>query len=85
MNWKRPKRLQNSEIDDVAGTRAMASMEIGRIVYNNFCADIVEGRRAVDASIALLVPQSNTQDMMYAIAEKATAMIEADLQSRDHG
>ncbi|PSN64811.1 alcohol oxidase [Corynespora cassiicola Philippines] len=57
------------------GTCAMAPREMGGVVDENLRVYEVQGLRVVDASIFPLVPQSNTQSLVYVIAERASELI----------
>jgi choline dehydrogenase-like flavoprotein len=57
------------------GTCAMAPQEAGGVVDPELCVYGVKNLRVVDASIMPLVPQSNTQSLVYAIAERAADII----------
>ncbi|KAF2197697.1 glucose-methanol-choline oxidoreductase-like protein [Delitschia confertaspora ATCC 74209] len=57
------------------GTCAMAPKESGGVVDSEFKVYGVGGLRVVDASVIPLVPQSNTQSLVYAIAEGAADVI----------
>jgi choline dehydrogenase-like flavoprotein len=57
------------------GTCAMAPKEKGGVVDDNLRVYGVRGLRVVDASVFPLVPQSNTQSLVYAVAERASKLI----------
>jgi choline dehydrogenase-like flavoprotein len=57
------------------GTCAMAPREAGGVVDTELRVYGVKNLRVVDASIMPLVPQSNTQSLVYAIAERAADII----------
>ncbi len=57
------------------GTVAMAPKEKGGVVDAKLKVYGVEGLRVVDASVFPLVPQSNTQSLVYAVAERAADLI----------
>ncbi|KAF1951061.1 glucose-methanol-choline oxidoreductase [Byssothecium circinans] len=57
------------------GTLAMAPKEMGGVVDVDFKVHDVSGLRVVDASVFPLVPQSNTQSLVYAVAERASDII----------
>jgi choline dehydrogenase-like flavoprotein len=57
------------------GTLAMAPREKGGVVDTELRVHGVLGLRVVDASVLPLVPQSNTQSLIYAIAERAAELI----------
>ncbi|PVH91506.1 GMC oxidoreductase, partial [Periconia macrospinosa] len=57
------------------GTLAMAPQENGGVVDTSLRVYGVSGLRVVDASIFPLVPQSNTQSLVYAVAERAADLI----------
>ncbi|KAF2002143.1 GMC oxidoreductase [Amniculicola lignicola CBS 123094] len=57
------------------GTCAMAPKEKGGVVDSKMRVYGVKGLRVVDASIFPLVPQSNTQSLVYMVAERAGDII----------
>jgi len=57
------------------GTCAMAPREKGGVVDSNLRVHGVAGLRVVDASVFPLIPQSNTQSLVYAVAERASELI----------
>jgi choline dehydrogenase-like flavoprotein len=57
------------------GTVAMAPKEKGGVVDAKLRVYGVEGLRVVDASVFPLIPQSNTQALVYAVAERAADLI----------
>ncbi|PVI01620.1 GMC oxidoreductase [Periconia macrospinosa] len=61
------------------GTCAMAPAHLGGVVDSNFNVYGVKGLRIVDASVIPFVPQSNTQSMVYAIAERAADLIKKSI------
>jgi choline dehydrogenase-like flavoprotein len=61
------------------GTCAMAPKESGGVVDSELRVYGVANLRIVDASIIPLVPQSNTQSLVYALAERAADIIRGRL------
>jgi choline dehydrogenase-like flavoprotein len=57
------------------GTCAMAPREKGGVVGSDLRVHGVKGLRVVDASVIPLIPQSNTQSLVYVIAERASELI----------
>jgi len=57
------------------GTCAMAPKEFGGVVDPSLRVYGVDNLRIVDASIIPLIPQSNTQSLVYTIAERAADII----------
>jgi choline dehydrogenase-like flavoprotein len=57
------------------GTCAMAPQEKGGVVGSDLRVYGVKGLRVVDASVIPLIPQSNTQSLVYVIAERASELI----------
>ncbi|CAI6339388.1 unnamed protein product [Periconia digitata] len=57
------------------GTVAMAPREKGGVVDSSLRVYGVSNLRVVDASVFPLVPQSNTQSLVYAVAERAADLI----------
>lgn len=57
------------------GTCAMAPEASGGVVDSKFQVYGVKNLRIVDASIFPFIPQSNTQSMVYAVAERATDVL----------
>lgn len=57
------------------GTCAMAPKDKGGVVDKDLKVYGVKGLRVVDASIFPFVPQSNTQSLVYAVAERASDII----------
>jgi choline dehydrogenase-like flavoprotein len=57
------------------GTLAMAPKEKGGVVDGNFRVYGVGRLRVVDASVFPIIPQSNTQSLVYVIAERAADLI----------
>ena len=57
------------------GTCAMAPKESGGVVDPDLRVYGVENLRVVDASVFPMVPQSNTQSLVYAVAERAADII----------
>jgi choline dehydrogenase-like flavoprotein len=57
------------------GTCAMAPKDAGGVVDPEFRVYGVKNLRVVDASVIPLVPQSNTQMLVYAVAERAADII----------
>jgi choline dehydrogenase-like flavoprotein len=64
-----------------SGTCAMAPKQSGGVVDAQFHVYGVEGLRVVDASVFPLVPQSNLQGMVYAVAERAADIVKESLRS----
>lgn len=64
-----------------SGTCAMAPEESGGVVDANFNVYGVKGLRVVDASVFPLVPQSNLQSMVYAVAERAADIVKQGLRA----
>lgn len=62
------------------GTCSMAPKSAGGVVDDRLRVYGVEGLRVVDASIMPLMPSSHIVAVVYAIAEKAAAMILEDHQ-----
>jgi choline dehydrogenase-like flavoprotein len=60
------------------GTVAMAPKEKGGVVDARLKVYGVGGLRVVDASVFPLIPQSNTQSLVYAVAERAADLIMQD-------
>ncbi|KAF2877677.1 glucose-methanol-choline oxidoreductase, partial [Massariosphaeria phaeospora] len=54
------------------GTCAMAPRERGDVVDPSFCVYGVKGLRVIDTSVFPLIPQSNTQSLVYVVAERAS-------------
>jgi choline dehydrogenase-like flavoprotein len=61
------------------GTCAMASREMGGVVDAEFKVHGVRGLRVVDASVVPIIPQCNTQSIVYAVAERAADVIKGVL------
>ncbi|KAF2272389.1 uncharacterized protein EI97DRAFT_484051 [Westerdykella ornata] len=57
------------------GTCSMAPREKGGVVDADLRVYGVEGLRVVDARVVPFVPQSNTQSLVYAVAERAAEII----------
>lgn len=57
------------------GTLAMAPKEKGGVVDGSFRVYDVGQLRVVDASVFPIIPQSNTQSLVYVIAERAADLI----------
>ena len=57
------------------GTCAMAPRDKGGVVDEKLRVYGVKGLRVVDASVFPLVPQSNTQSLVYVVAERASELI----------
>lgn len=57
------------------GTCAMAPKDKGGVVDHELKVYGVEGLRVIDASIFPIIPQSNLQTLVYAIAERASDII----------
>jgi choline dehydrogenase-like flavoprotein len=57
------------------GTCAMAPREKGGVVGSDLRVHGVKGLRIVDASVIPLIPQSNTQSLVYVIADRASELI----------
>ncbi|KAF1921300.1 hypothetical protein BDU57DRAFT_436515 [Ampelomyces quisqualis] len=64
-----------------SGTCAMAPKQSGGVVDAQFNVYGVQGLRVVDASIFPLIPQSNLQGMLYAVAERAADIVKKSLRS----
>ncbi|KAL9595946.1 MAG: hypothetical protein Q9219_006137 [cf. Caloplaca sp. 3 TL-2023] len=62
-----------------AGTCAMLPREEGGVVNNRLKVYGAKNVRVVDASIMPLIPRSNLQSTVYAVAERAADLIRADL------
>lgn len=60
------------------GTLAMAPKDKGGVVDASLKVYGVSGLRVVDASVFPLVPQSNTQSLVYAVAERAADLIKQE-------
>ncbi|KAF9731905.1 GMC oxidoreductase [Paraphaeosphaeria minitans] len=63
------------------GTCAMAHREFGGAVDAELCVYGVHYLRIVDGSVIPFVPQSNLQRLVYAVAERASDIIEAGRQT----
>ncbi|KAH7138854.1 hypothetical protein B0J11DRAFT_26511 [Dendryphion nanum] len=72
-------RIASSTHWHSVGTCAMAPKEKGGVVDEKFRVYGVKGLRIVDASVFPLVPQSNTQTLVYSVAEKASELIKGDV------
>ncbi|PVI00599.1 GMC oxidoreductase [Periconia macrospinosa] len=57
------------------GTLAMAPKDMGGVIDGCFRVYGVDQLRVVDASVFPLIPQSNTQSLVYVIAERAADLI----------
>jgi choline dehydrogenase-like flavoprotein len=57
------------------GTLAMAPKEMGGVVDGEFRVHGVDQLRVVDASVFPVIPQSNTQSLVYVVAERAADLI----------
>ncbi|KAF7932982.1 uncharacterized protein EAE97_008749 [Botrytis byssoidea] len=57
------------------GTCAMLPENKGGVVDNNLIVYGISNLRVVDASIMPIVPRSNTQAVVYAVAERAADII----------
>ncbi|KAL6719780.1 hypothetical protein ACLMJK_001701 [Lecanora helva] len=62
-----------------AGTCAMLPRDEGGVVNNRLTVYGTRNLRVVDASIMPLIPRSNLQSTVYAVAERAADLIKADL------
>ncbi|PVH94397.1 GMC oxidoreductase [Periconia macrospinosa] len=60
------------------GTLAMAPREKGGVVNARFQVYGVSNLRVVDASVFPLIPQSNTQSLVYVVAERAADLIKSE-------
>jgi len=61
------------------GTCAMAPRDKGGVVDASLRVYGVKGLRIVDASVFPFIPQSNTQTLVYAVAERASDIIKGGL------
>ena len=68
-------KLASSTNYHSVGTCAMAPQDKGGVVDHNLRVYGVKGLRVVDASVFPLVPQSNTQSLVYVVAERASELI----------
>ncbi len=64
-----------------SGTCAMAPKESGGVVDAQFNVYGAKGLRVVDASIFPLIPQSNLQSLVYAVAERASDIVKEGLRN----
>ncbi|KAL8741741.1 MAG: hypothetical protein Q9190_005690 [Brigantiaea leucoxantha] len=62
-----------------AGTCAMLPQKEGGVVSNRLVVYGTQNVRVVDASIMPLIPRSNLQSTVYAVAERAADLIKADM------
>jgi choline dehydrogenase-like flavoprotein len=61
-------------------TCAMAPKESGGVVYVRFNVYGARGLPVVDTSVFPLIPQSNLQSLVYAVAERAADIVKGSLQ-----
>lgn len=73
-------RIASSTNWHATGTCAMMPRDQGGVVDERLVVHGTRNLRVVDASVIPIIPQSNTQSTVYAVAERA-----ADLIKEDHG